>query len=145
VAVGNQPCNGSNPPKYLNAEFNWLQVLDASGNWVEADDATTITIAPGAAVRVRVSVGNTQEATWLAPQSGTLQRGDVVLSTTETSQLQGSWRLAQDTSYLADADYGEITLSDGITHPTRVALRMQAHERTGFGETRTFTLVPQVP
>ena len=38
VAIGNQPCTGKNPPKYLNAEFNWLLIQDQAGQWVEATD-----------------------------------------------------------------------------------------------------------
>ena len=35
TAVGNTKCNGTNPPKHLNAEFNELLVCDARGRWVK--------------------------------------------------------------------------------------------------------------
>jgi hypothetical protein len=140
VAVGNQPCNGRNPPKYLNAEFNWLLVQDAAGQWIEAIDGAEIAVASTGPIRARVCVGNTQEASWLAPRDGTVQTGDVVLSTTEASQLRGQWPLSTETPYLADADFGEIVLAKQVTQTTHVELRMAAAGRTGFGEKRTFTL-----
>ena len=53
VAVGNRPATGKNPLKYLNAEFNWLQVQDVNGKWVEAEDGATILIASDQPVRAR--------------------------------------------------------------------------------------------
>ncbi len=143
VAVGNRPCTGKNPPKFLNAEFNWLQILDASGTWTEAHDGARIRVAAGKPIRARISVGNTQEATWLAPQANEPDDGDVFLQTTPTSQLKGQWPLPQPTPYLADADFGEIELAPNITQTTSVELRMVAHGRSRFGEARTFVLIPQ--
>ncbi len=145
VAIGNRPCNGTNPPKYLNAEFNWLLILDAAGNWVEARDGATITVAAGSAVRARVSVGNTQEATWLAPTGGQPRPGDVELATTDHSDVKGCWPLPGDTAPLADADFGEIELAKSVSSATVIELRMSARERSRFGEKRTFTIVPQMP
>ena len=140
VAVGNQPCNGQNPPKYLNAEFNWLLIQNAKGQWVEATDGCSITVASASPVKARVCVGNTQEATWLAPQGNAVQPGEVVLQTTDASELHGKWSLPSETRYLADADFGEITLADRVAQPTKVELRMAAEGRTSFGEKRTFVL-----
>ncbi len=145
LAVGNRPCNGANPPKYLNAEFNWVQILDAAGNWIEAQDGATITVASATPARARVSVGNTQEAKWLAPAAGPPRIGDVLLVTTETSVLQGSWPLPRETPCLADADFGEIVLAESVTSPIVVELQMSALQRTQFGEKRRFTITPQTP
>ena len=143
VAVGNRPATGANPPKYLNAEFNWLRVLDASGQWVEAEDGASIAVSSGTAVRVRVSVGNTQEATWLAPTNAhDPEPGSVVLETTTASRLCGRWWLPSDTPYLADADFGEITLVENAAESTTVELRMAVAGRVNFGEKRSFTLIP---
>ncbi len=145
VAIGNRPCTGTNPPKYLNAEFNWLQILDASGKWVDAQDGMTIPVTAASAVRARVSVGNTQEATWLSPTAGTPRAGDVLLTTTDASAIQGSWPLPHDTPCLADADFGEIVLAKSVASPTVVELQMSALQRTRFGEKRTFTIEPKAP
>ena len=140
IAIGNQPCTGKNPPKFLNAEFNWLLIQDKAGQWVEATDGCSITVSATGPVKARVCVGNTQEATWLAPQGSTRNPGDVVLQTTEASALRGEWPLPSETRYLADADFGEIILADQISQTTAVELRMSAVQRTGFGEKRTFVL-----
>ncbi len=143
VAVGNRPCTGKNPPKYLNAEFNWLLVQDAEGQWTEATDGRRIAVSATGPIKARVCVGNTQEATWLAPRGAAAAVGEVSLQTTDDSALQGRWSLPADTRYLADADFGEITLADGLEQPVQVELRMAVEGRTGFGEKRTFTLHPR--
>ncbi len=140
VAVGNQPCDGKSPPKFLNAEFNWLLVQDAAGQWVEAADGSTITVPSEGPIPARICVGNTQEATWLAPRAGGVRTGDVVLQTTDRSELRGRWPLPQDTPYLSDADFGTILLAAPGTRSIQVELRMAVEGRTGFGEKRAFTL-----
>jgi hypothetical protein len=142
IAVGNRPCHGANPPKFLNAEFNFLEILNDAGHWVEAADGAEIRVASGP-VKARISVGNTQESTWIAPENGQPKTGDVLLVTTKQSGLVGEWPLRDSTAYLADADFGEITLCDSIVHATAVELRMSAIERTEFGEKRSFTLTPK--
>lgn len=142
VAVGNRPPNGSNPPKYLNAEFNWLLVQDASGSWVEATQGVSIPVRVGVPILARISIGNTQEARWLAPTSDVVANGTVVLQTTDSSQVRGRWSLPEDTPYLADADFGELTLAQRVSEPLRVELRMMAVGFTEFGEKRAFTLSP---
>ena len=117
VAVGNKPCSGHNPAKYLNAEFNFLKIQDASGKWIEVHNGDTVLVGEGV-VRARISLGNTQEATWLAPQSA-LQPGDVLLAATPASQLRGQWPLPQSTSYLADADFGELELTRNVSQDLR--------------------------
>lgn len=53
MAVGNVPCDGTNPPKHLDAEFNRLQILNADGVWQEAEDGVVITVATNRPVRAR--------------------------------------------------------------------------------------------
>ncbi len=145
LAVGNRPCTGRNPPKYLNGEFNWLLIRNASGEWIEAMDGTAIPVAAGAEVRMRISAGNTQEATWLTPAQAGNRPGGVVLRTTDDSGLSGRWALPADTPRLRDVDFGPLVLTAGVTRPTRVGLRLAAVGRTAFGEKRMFTLVPTKP
>jgi hypothetical protein len=143
VAIGNRPATGQNPLKYLNAEFNWLQIQDVNGKWVEAEDGATIQVASGQSVRARISVGNTQEATWLAGPVADPPAGTVTLGTTDASELHGRWPIAADMPYLGDADLGELTLAPAINGTTKVELRMSAAGRGGFGDKRNFTLKPQ--
>jgi hypothetical protein len=57
TAVGNRPYNGKNPPKFLDAEFNRLQVRDRDGRWVDVRNGATIVVAPDAPVRARACHG----------------------------------------------------------------------------------------
>nr|MDQ2731245.1 beta-galactosidase [Armatimonadota bacterium] len=141
VAVGNTPLNGHNPPKYLNAEFNWLQVQDRTGKWVDVEDGAQIPVAAGKPVRLRASVGNTQEAEWIAPNGHEARPGAVFLSTPEGAALPFSQPIPKDTPYLGDADFGEFQLP---ALPTRTPLTLQMHAtgRAWFGEKREFWLVP---
>jgi len=143
VAVGNRPYNGHNPPKYLDAEFNRLQVLDRSGRWQEVRSGATITVAASAPVKARAGVGNIQEATWLAPISAGRRPGGVFLAAAPGSAIDCRQPIPGDTPYLADADLGEFTLASGVVGRVRVVLRMNVDGRVWFGEARDFTLEGQ--
>jgi hypothetical protein len=142
LAVGNRPLTGTNPHKYLNAEFNGLQVYNAAGQWVEAADGAVIEVRSGSPVRARASLGNTQEATWVPPAAAGALPGTVFLATTLASPLQGRWPLPAEVPYLGDADFGEFVLAPTLTEATAVDLQMTALDRAWFGERRTFRLQP---
>lgn len=139
IAVGNVPCTGQNPPKYLNAEFNHLLVLSAYGNWVEAKDGVQIRVTTGQPIRARASLGNLQEATWAVPGNAP---GGVALVVRQDGKEVGKTSVAQPVPYLGDADFGEFILVPAITGPTDLSVRLEALGRTPFGEARTFTLRP---
>ena len=125
VAVGNRPATGKNPPKFLNAEFNWLLIQDAKGNWVEAQDGGGVSVSPTGPVKARVCVGNTQEATWLAPHGN----GDPAwngcpahygslrvirpVATARRNTVPGRCRLRRDYTDRAYRTAGEGRASDG--------------------------------
>lgn len=142
VAVGGTPYTGRNPPKYLNAEFNELKVEDLAGRWVEATSGARIVVPRNKPVRCRASVGNTQEATWLTPTSAGTKAGAVYLASTRASELAVSRPLPADTPPLADAEFGEWTLTTGIAAATVVEVQLTARNRAWFGEKRRFTLAP---
>jgi len=135
IAVGNTPINGHNPPKYLNAEFNWLQVVDVSGKWVEVLDGSVVEVAAGP-IRARASVGNIAESTWLTPAEAGPGNGGVYLCAGD-----GETALPVRTAYLADAEFAEFTI-DGVTGKAAMALWMLAENRSPFGEKLRFTLKP---
>lgn len=66
TAVGNVDCDGFNPLKHLNAEFNWIRIRNAKGEWQEVEDIGTVEVSRGKPVEAQVSVGNLGEAKWLA-------------------------------------------------------------------------------
>jgi hypothetical protein len=137
--VGNRPYTGHNPPKYLNAEFNWLQVRNAAGQWVEAHQDATIDVTPGEAVVARVSVGNTHETRWLAPDTRPAPAGTVVLRATDASQLGGQWPLPADTSQFGRRRFRTDHAGDRHPQSTRVELRMAVAGFGSFGEKRAWT------
>jgi len=137
VAVGNVPCNGSNPPKYLDAEFNYLQVLDAGGVWREAEDGAEIATAGGRPARMRASAGNLQEATWLASP------GVMLVVRTADGAVATSVPVRANVSYLSDADFGEFDVLSKAGAKTVLTVRLEATSPKGnipFGEARVFTL-----
>ena len=141
VAVGNTPLNGHNPPKYLNAEFNYVQIQDATGKWADVEDGATIDVAAGQPVKARGSVGNTQEATWLTPAEA-MNGGGVYLCAGSGETATQKWAIAKTTPYLADADFAEFQMSP-VSAGTAITMWMMADNRASFGEKLKFTLRPQ--
>jgi len=142
LAVGNTNYNGNNPPKYLNAEFNWFQIKSAEGKWLEVKDGTVVPVKRGAPVFARASLGNLQEATWLTPQTAKDKIGGVYLASTKDSGFVFRKAIPQDTAYLKDADLGEFVLVNGISLTQKMILQMMAMDRAWFGEKLDFTLQP---
>jgi hypothetical protein len=64
IAVGNVPCNGSNPPKYLNAQILQVQAVLPDGSVQEVDAETSF---PPNTQRLRITVMNTGDAAWSSP------------------------------------------------------------------------------
>lgn len=139
IAVGNTPCNGHNPPKFLNAEFNTLEIRDATGAWRGAGGGAVINVKRGAPVRCRASVGNLGEAKWLAPRAS-LGKGGVFLAGRKEYGFEFKMPIAANTDYLADAVVQEFTLVTAAQDPLTVSFEMLAEGRTHFGERRTVTL-----
>ena len=142
VALGGVPCQGDNPPVYLDAEFDWLRIQAADGTWVEAADGVSITVSGDRPIRARVRVGNLQEATWIPPSQAGARPGGVFLQTTYDSEKSGQWPISRPVPWLQTADFGEIVLWKGLDKAVHVELCMAAAGRTRFGEKRNFELVP---
>jgi len=142
LAVGNTNYNGNNPPKYLNAEYNWFRVKNAEGKWLEVEDGTVIPVRRNVPIFAQASVGNLQEAKWLRPKKTKGKAGGVYLASTEESELDFQLEIPHDTAYLADAEFDEFVLAQGIARQTQVILQMTAKERAWFGEKLEFVLQP---
>ena len=143
TAVGNRPYNGHNPLKYLDAEFNWFKILDANGKWINVENGAVIQVAAGKPVHATVSIGNTQEATWLPPALTKNKKGGVVLASTKKSDIMFKQAITKKVPYFKNADFGEFILCKPIDKTTKVEARMQAEKRCLFGEIRSFILKPQ--
>ena len=141
LAVGNTKYNGKNPPKYLNAEFNWFRIKCGDGEWINVADGTRIRVPGNKQIVAVASVGNLQEATWLTPASCNGKPGAVYMASVEGSGLKVRQPILKDTPYLEDAEFGEtFVLTKGVTAETKVELQMTAEGRAWFGEKLRFTL-----
>ena len=135
VAIGGTPLNGKNAPKFLNCEFNSLEIRDANGKWVALDDGDKVTVKAGAPIYARASLGNTAETKWLASNNGK------VYLKAALGDYKALGPIAKDTPFLSDADVPEFKLSDGITAETRTSFQLVVGDII-FGEKRYVTLVP---
>ncbi len=143
LAVGNTSYNGDNPPKYLNAEFNWFRIRFGDTPWIDVANGARIRVPRDQPIVASVSVGNLQEATWLTPEHCRGKPGAVYLASTADSQLHFKQPIAKNTAYLTDADFGKtLPLTKGISATTKVVLQMTAEDRAWFGEKLRFTLEP---
>jgi hypothetical protein len=151
VAVGNVPATGTNPPKYLNAEFNSVR-LRAGGEWIEAQPGATIEVPTNQAIELVVSVGNIAEATWFTPaHAGSRLGGVLLISTLDRARgsaepqtaLKVRQPIAGDVPRYGDAAIGPFTLTDKLTGETTVILGMVAEGRTPFGAKFRFALRPR--
>jgi len=142
VAVGNRPCNGSNPPKCLNAEFNLVR-LRAGGDWQDVEPGSTVGVPAGRRVELFASLGNTGEALWVAPARAAGRPGGVHIVGAPGSPLPVDQPLAGDVPRFGDAAVGPFTLTEGLTAETPVALRLEARGRTPFGARFAFILRPE--
>ncbi|MCX6358250.1 MAG: hypothetical protein NT029_00435 [Armatimonadetes bacterium] len=133
VAVGNVPATGSNPPKYLNAELNRLRI---GGR--DAGDGAVIDLRAGEDVALEAEMGNTAEASWLAPKGPGQEAGGVYLEATWDGG-KALIPLATDTPFLADGRFKGV-LPAGQAGETRVTLRLVAAGWTPFGEVVRVTL-----
>ncbi len=135
TAVGGGEYNGHNPPLYLNAEFNRLEVKVGEGPWREVRGGETVEGAAGSHVLCRASVGNLGEAKWLAPRGD--EAGGVYLAGRAEYGLPFRAPITADTPYLGDAEVREFTLVPSLAAgDTRVSFELEARGRAYFGERR---------
>ncbi len=81
VAVGNAEYAQDNPPKYLDAFFDRVEVRFGETSWRQVTPGETLTVGRDESVPFRVRVTNLGEAAWRAPapEQGTAE-GDVFIS-----------------------------------------------------------------
>ena len=120
VAVGNVPLTGNNPPRYLDAEFNYLEVKAENGEIIRVENGARIK-----ASKVRLSVGNIQFATWLKPDGDSF--GGIYLKAIGKEKVSAP--ITADTPYLEDALTEWMTLTAG-----EYTLQMEATGIGFFGE-----------
>jgi hypothetical protein len=113
LAVGNTPYQpGRNPHKYLNAEIDFAVVV----------------LAPDGTRSLRVTAGNTGEATWLA-------RAGLGQVTVEIRASARTWRqaLSQDVPFMGTAAL-ELALPADLPVGAELTVQMRAEPDVTFGE-----------
>lgn len=141
LAVGNRPWNGTNPPKYLDAAFDRVEVQDVSGKWVEVEKSGRVEVARGKPILARVTLTNLGEAKWIAP-AGSDKTGAVfvIVGSPESSRAA----IPNDVPRFASVEIKDIQLAPvGLTQEKQVLITLLAEGRTPFGEKYTVTLVPK--
>ena len=134
-AIGNVPCNGFNPPKYLNAEFNSVMLVLPNGTRIGIMNGAEIELPKNSPVVVDVSVGNLGEATWISSSGKAIKEGDVILES-GTRRV----KLGQKVPRFGDAELKGVVLADEINGKRTFTLRLNAFGRSAFGEVFTFTV-----
>ena len=114
VAVGNVPCNGHNPPKYLNSQ---LEIKS-----VERVDTRC--------VHLSILAGNTGEAKWLAPRSN-MECGAVYL-VARIGTSEWKFPISSDVAYLSNTEIRGV-LNDIPESTKEIELHMTAEGRVSFG------------
>ena len=142
VAVGNVPCTGENPPKYLNAEFNWLRLRADGGQWVEVRAGDTLRLRRGAAVYAWASLGNTGEAMWLSPASAQGEQGAVFLVAQVDGQQAGRRPAPRDVPRFADVEFAPFVVLPALNEGRTLRFFLRAEGRTRFGEAITLRVEP---
>ena len=142
IAIGNVPANGTNPPKYLNGEFNSIRVR-AGGEWTEVTPGTVAEVPRNRPVELAVSVGNTGEATWLSPARVGTKPGGVCLISAPGTAIKVRQPIAGDVPRYGDAMIGPFVLTEKLDGEVTIVLGLVAEGRTPFGQKVTFTLRPR--
>lgn len=134
VAVGGAPCNGSNPPQYLDGFFDRVEVRDAAGAWVTVGDSGEVAVKTGEPVFARITLTNLAEAAWLNRGEGAVVLeaiGSEAVQTTLPRRVDRHETVTFDARIALDAQPGAET-----------ALRLRAVGRTPFGPIHRIRFVP---
>ena len=136
LAIGNVPCNNSNPPKYLDAFFDSVIWIDGKGEKAIGKDDTLQLPNETEKVKLRVICTNLGEAEWICGSEQNLSEGNVsLLIHTEQKQqripLQKSLKRGETTEF-----YFEIPANKEGS----IQLTMESFNRTLFGPKFTFRI-----
>ena len=126
IAVGNTPCNGTNPPKYLDAA---IDVVEIQGTSVEKDGK--IEVDSTKPVIARIEFTNLGEAKLLSKNVNLLVNGKKA-------------SLPRDVAHLESAVARKVVLAPaGLKQAVTVTITFEAEGRTSFGEKFHITLLPR--
>ncbi|MCL6518984.1 MAG: hypothetical protein K6T99_04075 [Armatimonadetes bacterium] len=140
IAVGNTPCKGNNPPKYLDAAFDTVEVKDANGKWVLLQPGDTVPISKNKQIEFKIQFTNLGEAKLIAPANAKGRQGGVYITCT----LAGGGEMVPIKRDVGHLESGNITFSIPFAqkNQTEITFSFKAANRTPFGEKFRLTLMP---
>ena len=121
IAVGNSPCNGTNPPKYLDAAIDVVKV-----NGVSVEKGGKVRVDSSKPVLARIEFTNLGEAKLLSKNVSLVVNGKKI-------------PLPHDVAHLESAVVRDITIAPASV----VTIGFEVEGRTAFGEKFTVTLLPK--
>lgn len=131
VAVGNVPWTGQNPPKYLDAFFDAVEIHSDGHGWRRIASGDSIAVPDGASVRIRATLTNLGEAALVPPAEAGGQAGGVylVVSGDLEHEIPLSHRISRFEQTPVEL---ELTLPPG-KEQAHAVLRLNAEGRSTFG------------
>lgn len=138
LAVGNTQLNGTNPPKYLDAAFDNVEIKNISGEWQKVDKAGTVTVKKGQPIKAKVTIRNLNDAKWLSAKGD----GQVVLNISSDNKDK-EIDLPADVSRHMTVALDNIVIAEDISDSAEATLSLKALNLTAFGEIFTIKLIAQ--
>lgn len=136
TAVGNTPCSGANPPKYLDGAIDSVEILAADDRWTAVRKGGSVQVRGDRAVVARISLTNLGEAEWV-----TRGKGLVYVTVDGPDRLRTA--VPAGVRHLDSVRMERVVLSSGgLKGPTDVTISLAADRRTAFGERFRVTLQP---
>ena len=139
VAVGNVPWTGANPPKYLDAYFDMVEVRGADGQWRPVSSGDTIPVAVGS-IQVRLTFTNLGEAGLISPENAGDKLGGVYV--TCKGSLEKTIPLPQNMGLFENAVLEAYLTEAPLDRTSRVVISFDARGRTPFGHKILLVLDP---
>jgi hypothetical protein len=141
VAVGNSKCNGTNPPKYLDAAIDDVKVQDANGEWVSVAKGGSVEVCGNKPVLARIEFTNLGEAKLLSPAKSA--KPGAVHLVVRSGGKETRTPISADVAHLRSAVVKDVILAPaGLKSAVDVVVSFDAQDRTPFGERFTVRLLP---
>jgi len=139
LAVGNTKPNGTNPLKYLDSAFDFVELRTANGSWLRVSPGDKVNVAKANEVELRIGLTNLGESAW-SPQKdcqvslvGIDSEGQTVVKAALTERV----------------DHLESKVLSGIRFvhkrtdsPSEITLRLYTPKKGYFGEKFRLVLEP---
>lgn len=143
IAIGNVPCTGLNPPKYLDGYFDKVEVMGADGTWMPAERNARITVKQGDPIQVRMRITNLNEARWLTPDQHQGPGGVYVACRMKGSTTEQRIPIPTSIGRFETIEINDVLLANVMgREPVEMELTLLASERTAFGPRYRFVVMP---